>query len=208
MQATRCIDSPGRWPRALSQRAGDQLIEGFPRTLVFLSTVDATVSVDAVVDHLLEHLAAGEHELVLFDINRYSRHTSIMVADPGPLTSRLLTSDTLPFHLTLVSNETADSRKVIGRVQGPYSNLTETRALGMAWPEGVLSLSHVALPFPPNDLLYGEAVYRVEDRVHLGENLVQGERNLLTIPASFLLRLRYNPFYDYVERRSLEWVTD
>ena len=78
----------------------------------------------------------------------------------------------------------------------------------MAWPEGVLSLSHVALPFPPNDLLYGEAVYRVEDRVHLGENLVQGERNLLTIPASFLLRLRYNPFYDYVERRSLEWVED
>jgi hypothetical protein len=79
-------------------------------------------------------------------------------------------------------------------------------SLGLAWPEGIVSLSHVALPFPPNDPLYGEAVHRVEDRVHLGENLVQGERNLLAIPANYLLRLRYNPFHDYLEQRSLEWV--
>ena len=63
-------------------------IESFPPTLIFLSTVDATVSTDAVVDNLLEHLAPGRHELVLFDINRNKVNSTILVSDPGPLTTR------------------------------------------------------------------------------------------------------------------------
>ena len=35
---------------------------------------------------------------------------------------------------------------------------------------------------------------------------IQGERGLLEIPADWMLRLRYNPFYDYLESRTLEWV--
>ena len=34
----------------------------------------------------------------------------------------------------------------------------------------------------------------------------QGERGLLKIPADWLLRMRYNPFYTFLERRSLAWV--
>ena len=45
---------------------------------------------EAVVDALLEHLAPGNHELVLFDVNRYATVQPLLVSDPGPLTQRLL----------------------------------------------------------------------------------------------------------------------
>ena len=35
---------------------------------------------------------------------------------------------------------------------------------------------------------------------------IQGERGLLTIPSDWMFRLRYNPFYDYLEKRTLDWV--
>jgi hypothetical protein len=40
----------------------------------------------------------------------------------------------------------------------------------------------------------------------LGQQAVQGERGLLQISGDFLLRLRHNPFYDYLEKRVLDWV--
>jgi hypothetical protein len=35
---------------------------------------------------------------------------------------------------------------------------------------------------------------------------IQGERGLIKIPTDWMIRLRYNPFYDYLESRMLEWV--
>ena len=94
-----------RVARRIEARAGSGLIEDFPPTLVFLSTVDATVSTDAVIDNLLEHLAPPRHELVVFDINRRSAQSTVLVSDPGPLTARLMADDALPFGLTLITNE-------------------------------------------------------------------------------------------------------
>jgi hypothetical protein len=37
---------------------------------------------------------------------------------------------------------------------------------------------------------------------------ILGERGLMKISSDWLLRLRHNPFYDYLERRVLEWVID
>jgi hypothetical protein len=76
-----------------------------PPTLVLKSTVDATVSTDAVVDSLLKLLPPGRNELVLLDINRFERTSALLIADPGPLTGRLLDDGSLPFSVTLVGNE-------------------------------------------------------------------------------------------------------
>ena len=187
-------------------RAASGPIERFPPTLVFLSTVDATVSVDAVIDNLLEHLAPGHHELVLFDINRSQVKTTLLVSDPGPLTARLMAAETLPFHLTLIANEHADSDTVVSRRKVPLSSEASTEVLGLAWPRGVISLSHVALPFPPDDPLYGRRQPGNDDILHLGQMAFQGERGLLKFSADWLLRLRHNPFYDFQERRVIEWV--
>jgi alpha-beta hydrolase superfamily lysophospholipase len=193
---------------AVEARAASGPIEGFPPTLVFLSTVDATVSADAVIDNLLEHLAPGDHELVLFDVNRNSIAMTVLVSDPGPLTMRLMANDALPFHLTLITNEHEETDDVVSRRKEPLSKEVITEPLGVAWPINLISLSHVALPFPPDDPLYGRVEPESEDELYLGQIAVQGERGLLKFSSDMILRLRHNPFYDLLETRAIEWLHD
>jgi len=177
-----------------------------PPILVFKSTVDATVSTDAVVDRLLNKLAPQRHELVLFDINRLALKSSLLVSDPGPLTERLLADQNLPFAISLVSNKTPESTEVVVRQKAPLSSEVSTTPLNLAWPPGVISLSHVALPFPPDDPLYGANPPKDSKTVFLGQMAIKGERNLLRFPSDWLLRLRHNPFYDYLETRVIGWL--
>lgn len=182
-------------------------VERFPPTLVFKSTVDATVSPNAVVDSLLKHLGSHGHEFVLFDINRFAAKAKLLIADPAPLTDRLMADETLPFTLTLVTNENPESLQVIARRKAPLSSdASETEPLNLAWPTGVISLSHVALPFPPDDPLYGQRPPDNENVLFLGQMALQGERGLLKIPYDWLLRLRHNPFYDFLEKQTLVWI--
>jgi alpha-beta hydrolase superfamily lysophospholipase len=192
--------------RRIASRAQSGPGEILPPTLVFKSTVDATVSVDAVVDRLLNHLRPDRHELVLFDINRMAARSNLLITDPAPLTDRLVADKNLPFVLTLITNESPVSRSVVSRRKPPFSaKASKKEPLNLAWPRGVISLSHVALPFPPDDPLYGQVPPGKENVLFLGRMAIQGERDLLKIPYSFLVRLRYNPFYAYLETRVLEW---
>jgi len=192
--------------RRIAARARSDADSFLPPTLVFKSSVDATVSTDAVVDRLLKHLKPDRHELVLFDINRFAAKSSLLISDPTPLTARLMADKSLPFVVTLVNNENPASRSVLARRKPPFSAEASRNApLNLAWPQGVISLSHVALPFPPDDPLYGQTPPDKEGILFLGRMAIQGERNLLKIPYSFLVRLRYNPFYTYLETRVLEW---
>jgi hypothetical protein len=62
------------------------------------------------------------------------------------------------------------------------------------------------LPIPPDDPLYGQFAPLEDDYVFLGDLAFKGERGLLKIPEGWLLRMRYNPFYGYLEDRVLDWV--
>jgi hypothetical protein len=75
-----------------------------------------------------------------------------------------------------------------------------------AWPADVYSLSHVALPFPPTDPLYGVEKPESSPRVFLGKVDLRGERGLLTVSADGLIRLRYNPFFAYQTARLDEFL--
>ena len=181
----------------------------FPPTLVFKSTVDATVSTDAVVDNLLARLGPDRNELVLFDVNRSAVKSILMTEDPGPLTDRVMNDDSLPFAVTLVANENTKSTRVVARHKAAFSSeVSRIQPLGLDWPRGIISLSHVALPFPPDDPMYGQRPPDNEDLLFLGEMAIQGERGILKLPDSWLLRLRYTPFYDYMEQRVLGWLKD
>jgi alpha-beta hydrolase superfamily lysophospholipase len=185
--------------RRIADRASSDTETVLPPVLVFKSTVDATVSTDAVIDRLLKHLRPGRHELVLFDVNR--------LEDPAPLTDRVMNDATLPIKVTLVTNENANTREVASKHKNPFSaDVSETQRLGLSWPPGVVSLSHVALPFPPGDPLYGQYPPESDDVLFLGRVSLHGERGLMQIPADWFFRLRYNPFFDYLEDRALEWV--
>lgn len=195
--------------RRMAARSQSSAESEFPPILVLKSAIDATVSTDAVIDNLFAHLAANRHELVLFDINRFAMKASLLISSPAVLTTRVTDDETLPFQLTLVSNENAETTTVVARHKAPFSSeFSSIEPLPLAWPRGVISLSHVALPFPTDDPLYGQRPPDNEDVLFLGEMAIQGERGLLKLPADWLLRLRYNPFYSYLEWRVLDWVSD
>jgi hypothetical protein len=99
-----------------------------------------------------------------------------------------------------VTNEDDDSPAVVARRQPPFSaEVTAVEPLGLAWPSNTLSLSHVALPIPPDDPLYGRRPPENEDLLFLGEMAVQGERGMFLLSSDWLLRIRHNPFYAYLE---------
>ena len=75
-------------------------------------------------------------------------------------------------------------------------------ALGLAWARDVFSLSHVALPFPPADPVYGsQAREDPQGPVALGLLSPRGERSVLTVPVEVLMRVSSNPFFPYMRRR-------
>jgi len=185
-----------------------EIASKFPPILVFKSTVDSTVTTDAVVDNLLKRLPADRNELVLFDINRQAAiKSTLLVSDPAPLTDRLLAESGLPFRVSFVTNENDQSSAVAVKSKSSFSpEPSSIESLGLSWPRGVVSLSHVALPFPPDDPLYGQFPPADDRNIFLGNIALRGERGLLKIPENWMLRMRYNPFYSYLEQRTINWL--
>ncbi|NIV75914.1 MAG: alpha/beta hydrolase [Gammaproteobacteria bacterium] len=188
--------------RRLDRLANGMGTRDFPRVLAFQSVVDATVPPTALLDNLFLKLTGDAHALVLFDVNRNTHSEPLLRSDPETLTQRLFADRALPFDLTLVTNAHIATDRVVARVKraGEASPLDEP--LELSWPSGVFSLSHVALPFPPHDPLYGaRAPGEGTAGANLGSVAIRGERNLLQIPDSFFLRLRHNPFFAYMAER-------
>ena len=184
--------------------AGDT--QHFPPVLAFQSVADATVSTQAVVDDLFGRLPTGGHELVLFDINRVSEVEQLLKEDPGPKIEAMFRDESLSFAVSLVTNESNDSRGVVVRRKIPGSLKIAEISFGLKWFRGIYSLSHVALPFPINDPLYGGSYSGGNPGIRLGNMELRGERGVLQISAADMLRLRWNPFYPYMERRLLEFL--
>jgi hypothetical protein len=168
--------------------------------------VDSTVQAGKVADALLDKLAAEGHELVLFDVNRWSLVQTLLVEDPGPLTRRLLERSSRPYALTLVTNESTATPRVEERRVPALGTHPRRRPLGVEWPRSVFSLSHVALPFPPDDPLYGYDAPRVAQHVQLGRLEARGENGVLAVPNWLLTRQRSNPFHGYLVARVRGWL--
>jgi hypothetical protein len=113
----------------------------------------------------------------------------------------------LPFSLTIVTNESPESPAVVALYKPPRSSeVIRRQALGLEWPPNLISLSHLALPIPPDEPLYGRRPPENEEALFLGEIAFRGEMGLLVFPSDWLLRLRYNPFYSYLEARTIDWM--
>jgi alpha-beta hydrolase superfamily lysophospholipase len=192
--------------RRIAQLAEQGPVRGLPPVLAFVSTVDSTVQAGKVADALLGQLAAEGHELVLFDVNRWSLVQSLLVEDPGPLTRRLLERPSRPYALTLVTNESTATPRVEERRVPALGTRSDRRPLEAEWPRSVFSLSHVALPFPPDDPLYGYDAPRVAQHIQLGRLEARGENGVLAVPTWLLTRQRSNPFHGYLVERVRGWL--
>jgi alpha-beta hydrolase superfamily lysophospholipase len=192
--------------RALQQQvaglAASGHIDAMPPVLAFQSVVDATVSTPAVVDALFRHLPANGSELVLFDLNRMHALQPLMQPEAMLAPARLLPPAPRRYRVRFVTNASEDAATTVERITQAGETAETVRATGLAWPPLVYSLSHVALPFPVSDSLYGLAPDRRENYgLNLGTLVVRGERDLLAVGLPLLLRLQSNPFYPYLAAR-------
>jgi alpha-beta hydrolase superfamily lysophospholipase len=170
----------------------------FPSVLTVMSMVDATVSVSSVVDLLMGRLPHEHHELMLFDVNHEHRAEGYMRPVVVERIDALFSTDFTPYRRTLLTNRDSHSLRVEALTFCPGGQVVATPT-DLSWPANLFSLSHVALLFPEDDPLYG--VKFREDRVSLGAFDLKGEFGLLQMSDSQLMRLRYNPFYGYIEQR-------
>lgn len=181
-------------------------LDSVPPILAFSSIVDATVSTPDLIKGLFDRLPAGKHELVLFDINRMAAIEPIMNWDPSKVVDALQANRSSHVYLSLVTNRDKQSRAVIVRSQETEKSLPTDVELNLSWPDDIYSLAHVALPFSPADPLYGgHPAGKGNGGLQLGKLALRGERGVLQVPASSMLRLRWNPFYSYVEQRIIDY---
>lgn len=176
-------------------------LTALPPVLTFQSVVDATVSTPAVLTRLYDRLPENGSELVLFDLNRSVRYGPLFAAGVDRVLDRVLPPATRRYAVTVVGN-VGVTPAVSARRIAPGSDIEATQSLGIDWPRGVYSLSHVALPFPASDGLYGGTPDPLDSMgVALGALAVRGERGVLVMDAGFFARVTWNPFFAYLLQR-------
>ncbi|MHC4258522.1 MAG: hypothetical protein ACYSUH_09160, partial [Planctomycetota bacterium] len=82
-------------------------------------------------------------------------------------------SDKRNFTLAIITNKDADSKEIIARIQDENAATFNEVPLKMSWPDGIYSLSHLAIPFPMDDPLYGTDSVKPHSRhIQLGISCV------------------------------------
>ena len=180
----------------------------FPPVLTFLSWVDSTVKTSKTIDSFYDLLVNQGNELVIFDVNRSDQATPFYPTGDAAMLEAIKSRSELPYQLTIIDNAGPDSLDIVQHSKAPRSTRFDISPLGMAWPPGMYSLSHVAVPFSHDDPVYGasEDSRGVYKGVPIGSIQPRGETQYLTVPLSQFMRLRYNPFFAYIEKRINEEI--
>ena len=132
---------------------------------------------------------------MLFDLNRSAKFGQLY-GPPRDGVDTFLPAPPRLFRPTIIANANPDSGEVVERVT--EAGADGAIALGLAYPPGVYSLSHVALPFPKRRL-YGLQPDPAENfGVNLGAVAPRGERGTLIVSLDALLRMSSNPFFPYM----------
>ena len=197
--------------RALQQQIAKYAREGRLADLApvqtFQSVVDFTVSTRAIVTALYAHLPANGSELVLFDLNRSTKFGPLVRPGTETMLARMLPRPPRAYRTTIITNIGPGSNEVEEQVLEAGATTAQTRPLGLRYPPGVYSLSHVALPFPVDDSLYGMQPEGEDYGVNLGAIALRGERGLLIVSMDSLVRVSSNPFFPYMLGRIEEGIS-
>ena len=185
--------------RVHKQLADPDKAESLPPILTFQSAVDYTVKVSAIVTTLYERLPANGSELVLYDVNRNSTMLYLMKSWPDDPVGTFASMAPLDFGVTVLRNR-SDATNAIDTVSlsaGDVEPAFEETVL--RWPTQIYSLSHIAIPFRPDDVLYGDSSI-------LGSAAPRGERGVMLLSPDYFLRAHYNPFFTFQARFLANWL--
>jgi hypothetical protein len=103
------------------------------------------------------------------------------------------------FRTTVIANAGPGQPAAVERSIAAGATTATTRALGMDYPAELFSLSHIAMPFPSDDALYGTAPNTEDDfGIQLGAVVPRGERGALVLDLNGVFRISSNPFLPYL----------
>jgi len=177
-------------------------LQKMPPVLTFQSLVDSTVVTSAVLDDLYEKLPDNNSELVLFDVNRLEELEEYIAPGHKLFLNRAMNEGSGKYAVSVVTNRAGNTPGVLELRQSAGIPGFIDRGLKYSWPDDVYSLTHIALPFPLEDEVYGlEPAASDSGYPHLGRVQILGESGALILPPALLQRLRSNPFYGYIEER-------
>jgi len=186
----------------MSKLATQGALSALPPIISFQSLVDSTVRTSVLVDEVYARLPDNGSELIIFDINRANDFEAFLHDADEHIVDDLAAISTAPFSYTLVTNASAETIDMVARFRSAGEEQFTTTSIGVQWPASVYSLSHVALPFAPDDRWYGN---NEPNEFALGTLAPRGEVSALTTPIQRFMRLRYNPFFDYQAERTLQF---
>lgn len=174
----------------------------FPPTLTFQSVLDFTVSTRAIITEFYDRLPTNGSELVLFDLNRSAKIGGLFREASENAIQRVIRPGVARNYKTVIlTNAGPGLQQVVARTTAAGSTEETVTPLMLNYPREVFSLSHVAIPFPMWDSLYGTNPSPTADEnygVHLGEISTRGEVGVLIVNLDSLLRMSSNPFYDFM----------
>jgi len=186
----------------IGREARENRLVNLPPVLAFQSVMDSTVSTRAVVTGLFDQLPANGSELVVFDINQAASFRPLFKPSSWTATSALLPVAQRRYGVTIITNADAHSFSTVAKITPAGSTRETVVPLAQAWPQDVYSLSHIAVPFPPDDDLYGrEPGVKNRYGISLGTIALWGETSVLSVGKEALMRVTSNPFYDYMQER-------
>jgi len=184
----------------LAAAAGNGALAKLPPILAFQSVVDSTIDGQALISTLFARLPANGSELVLFDVNRATPFDILMSRPALQRLQQMLPTGPQRYRITVIGNTPGEARATES-VRAPGDVAVTARQLEFEYPRNFFSLSHVALPFPINDSLYGTEPEARDFGVHLGIQSPRGERGTLLRGADTLARASCNPFFPYLSAR-------
>lgn len=186
----------------LHRERENNLLDKAPPILTFQSVADATVSTPAVIRALYNLLPSNGSELVLFDVNQAVQLAPLMRSSARHAAEHLLPAAPRNYTTTLVTNVLPQSSTAVAETTAAGATAVTQMPLGINYPGDVYSLSHVALPFPPGDSLYGRSPDRPNEfGVSFGSLTPRGERSVLIVSLDMLMRQTSNPFFPWMLQR-------
>jgi hypothetical protein len=169
------------------------------------SVVDSTIIVPKLISVLFDRLQSSSSELFLFDVNRRDKFANLFNFSFDRAILPTLKRTDLPYTLTVVRNANSDSAQVVLQTRAGES--WQERPTDMSWPAGVGSLSHLAVPIPPEDPIYGTQEATAAKGLPLGTLSIRAEPSALLIADSLFFRCRNNPFYHFMEDYVVDWLS-
>src|SRR5262252_5918681 len=125
-----------------------------PPALTFQSVLDFTVSTPAILNALYSNLPDNGSEIVLFDVNRSLKFAPLLRSSSYVAVERLAPKTPQLYRFTVITTgDRGDA--TVERSIAPCELEAKLRPLGLRYPPGISSLSHIAIPIPMDDPLYG-----------------------------------------------------